>query len=53
MPSKTPRQRRFMEGCASDKGRAKMGKKCPPKRVAQDFRAADRAKARNKGKSKR
>jgi len=42
MPSKTPKQARFMALCASGKGRAKAKGQCPPKKVAREFVKADR-----------
>lgn len=48
MPSKTPKQRRFMAMCASPKGRAKAKGKCPPAKVAKEFAAADRRKAKRR-----
>ena len=41
MPSKSAKQARFMRMCASEKGRRKAGKKCPPKRVAREYVKAD------------
>ena len=43
MPSKTPKQARFMRACAG-KGRAKVTKKCPPKSVRADARKARKKK---------
>lgn len=55
MPSKTPKQRRFMAGCANNPD--KMGEKCPPPEVAKEFAQADarknqrrRSKSTSKGK---
>ncbi len=57
MPSSTESQRRFMEMCSTPAGRAKARGKCPPLEVANEFVAADRAKARkgnpHAGKSRR
>lgn len=47
MPSKSPKQRRFMRACASDRGRKRMRGKCPSKKVAREFVRADR---RRKGR---
>lgn len=49
MPSRTEKQRRFMEMCSTREGRKKAKGKCPPQKVAREYRAADRRKAR-KGK---
>lgn len=38
MPSKTPKQARFMAGCAHGMKSAK----CPPKKVAKEFNRADK-----------
>lgn len=35
MPAKTPKQQRFMAGCAENP--SKMGGKCPPRSVAKEF----------------
>lgn len=37
MPSKTPKQARFMRMCASDKGRKSATTPCPPKKTAREF----------------
>jgi len=42
MPSKTEKQRRFMAMCSTPKGRTKAKGKCPPQKVAMEFRHADR-----------
>lgn len=42
MPSKTEKQRRFMAMCSTPKGRAKAKSKCPPQKVAMEFRHADK-----------
>ena len=49
-PSTSEKQRRFMEMCATAKGRKKARGKCPPKKVAKEFRTRDRAKLRKKKK---
>jgi hypothetical protein len=46
MPSKTPKQARFMRACKHN--RAKMKKKCPPRKVVNEFVAADKVKRRKK-----
>jgi hypothetical protein len=51
MPSVSEPQRRFMEMCSTPEGRAKAEGKCPPAKVAQDFRAADHAKAHARKKA--
>lgn len=38
MPSKTPRQAKFMAACAHGSGYDK----CPPKKVAKEFNQADK-----------
>lgn len=38
MPAKTKRQQRFMAMCLTPKGRKKARGKCPPKKVAREFR---------------
>ncbi len=38
MPSKTPKQQRFMAMCSTKKGRKKANKKCPPVKVAREYR---------------
>jgi len=54
MPSTSDRQRRLMEMASTVAGRKKLrtsGYKVPPLKVAKEFMAADRAKARKrKGK---
>lgn len=37
MPSKTPKQNRFMAACATMEGRKKSKGKCPSKKVAEEF----------------
>jgi len=37
MPAKTKKQQRFMGACLNPKTRKKMGKKCPPKKIARKF----------------
>lgn len=44
MPSKTPKQARFMLMCSNDKGRKKAKSKCPPKKVAKEYVRHDRKK---------
>jgi len=44
MPSKSPKQERFMAGCAH----GMKSDKCPPKRVAQEFNMADQRKDKKK-----
>lgn len=44
MPSKTPKQQRFMAMCSTTKGRAKARGKCPPRKVAEEFKELDRTK---------
>lgn len=44
MPSKTPKQARFMRMCSSAKGRKKAGTSCPPKSVAKKYARSDRRK---------
>jgi len=46
MPSKTPRQRHLMQMCSSDEGRKNATVKCPSKKVAREFAAADKKKGR-------
>ena len=41
MPSKTPKQSRFMAMCATMEGRKKAKSKCPSKKVAEEYRDAD------------
>ena len=48
MPSKTPKQKRFMRMCASTEGRKNAKGKCPPKKVAKEYVRADK---RKKGKT--
>jgi len=48
MPSKSEAQRRLMEMAANPKSRRKMRGRKPPLKVAREFRAADRARARRK-----
>lgn len=48
MPSKTKKQANFMRMCASEGGRKKVKKKCPPEDVAQEFTHADRRKKRGR-----
>jgi hypothetical protein len=38
MPAKTSKQQRFMGMCTTTKGRKKMRGKCPPRKVAREFR---------------
>ena len=38
MPSKTPKQQRFMAMCSTPKGRQKAKGKCPSVAVAKEFR---------------
>jgi|GEM_PF-4454348 len=38
MPAKTKKQQRFMALCAEPEGRKKAKKKCPPVKVAKEFR---------------
>ncbi len=38
MPAKSKRQQRFMGMCSTAKGRKKAKGKCPPKKVAKEFR---------------
>jgi len=38
MPAKTRRQQRYMAMCSTSKGRAKAKGKCPPLKVAKEFR---------------
>lgn len=42
MPSKTKKQANFMKLCANKPGKAT--KKCPPKKVAKEYVAADKRK---------
>lgn len=44
MPPKTRRQQRFMGMCSTAKGRKKARAKCPPKKVAREFRRMRKAK---------
>lgn len=44
MPAKTPKQARFMSGCA--KNPAGMKGKCPAPKVAREFHAADRGRGK-------
>lgn len=48
MPSKTEKQRRAMQAAAHGKGTIGI-----PKKVAQEYVKADRAKARKRGRKKR
>jgi hypothetical protein len=50
MPSNSPKQHRFMEAAAHNPASAK--KAGIPQKVAKEFVAADKAKARSKSKSK-
>ncbi len=38
MPATTKKQQRFMAMCSTGKGRAKAANKCPPVKVAKEFR---------------
>lgn len=44
MPSTSEKQRRFMAMCSSPKGRRKARGKCPPLKIAEEFREADKGK---------
>lgn len=44
MPSQTLKQHAFMAMCSTPKGRAKAQGKCPPMKVALEFRHADKGK---------
>jgi hypothetical protein len=50
MPSKTAKQARFMRACKHNRG--KMKKKCPPKKVVDEFVTADKAKRRRRKRGK-
>lgn len=50
MPSKTAKQHRFMAMCSTPKGRKKARGKCPPLKVAREFRHADRGVRFKQGK---
>lgn len=49
MPSKTPKQARFMAACAHG---AKLRKKCPPRKVSREFNQADKRR-RRRGKDRK
>lgn len=51
MPSKTPKQAKFMRAVAH--GWKPSGTKAPPVKVAKEFTAADKGKRFSKGKGKR
>lgn len=53
MPSKTPKQARFMRMASTAKGRRKARSKLPPVKVAKEFVAADSRKARKRKARKR
>ena len=42
MPAKTKRQQRFMAMCDTKEGRKKAGKRCPPRKVAKEFKRMKR-----------
>jgi hypothetical protein len=44
MPSKSSKQHRFMAMCSTSQGRKKAQGKCPPMKVAKEFRHADKGK---------
>jgi hypothetical protein len=44
MPSKSSKQHRFMAMCSTSQGRKKAQSKCPPMKVAKEFRHADKGK---------
>ena len=50
MPSKSAKQHRFMAMCSTTKGRNKAKGKCPPKKVAMEYRHADKGKKFSKKK---
>lgn len=51
MPSKSKKQHNLMAMCSSDEGRKKARVECPPKSLAEEFLAADKAKgSRRRGK---
>lgn len=45
MPAKTAKQQRFMSMCSARRGRAKAKGKCPPVKVAKEFRKMGKRKA--------
>lgn len=49
MPSKTPKQKRFMAACAHGAGYAS----CPSPKVSKEFNQADKKKRNARRKSKR
>lgn len=44
MPAKTKKQQRFMAMCSTPAGRKKARGKCPPVKVAKEFRKGPRKK---------
>lgn len=44
MPAVTRRQQRFMAMCSTEKGRAKAKGKCPPVKVAKEYRHMKKGK---------
>lgn len=44
MPSKTKKQQKFMAMCSTKSGRKKATTKCPPKKVAKEFRKMKKIK---------
>ena len=46
MPAKTEKQRRYMALCSTPKGRAKATGKCPPVKVAKEFRHLKKSRGR-------
>ena len=49
MPSKTPKQRRFMAGCANN---PEQMTNCPPQEVAKEFANADRVRKNDRRRGK-
>lgn len=46
MPSKTVKQQRLMAACSTTAGRKAIGKRCPPVKVAKEFRKLGRGAKR-------
>lgn len=47
MPAKTRKQQRFMAACSTKAGRKRIGKRCPPQKVAKEFRRMAKGRKRS------